>query len=266
MPRFRSIVLCLLSIVLALTAMQAPALKPISKRGLLDALKIGGLTTAELVRKVKERGVNFAITPDVEDELRKAGAPPEVIQSARDNYKGAPLAPAKPPVTVVENASDPIARTPAPTSKRASIGKPGVYFNKGDQPVELLSEIVAWKKGNVLHKIPKLGAGKGKISGVIPGAHSPNSYRNPLKFLVVIPPGESINDYVLVLLHTKREDREFEIEALRTGGRDMLPFSPNKTTDHAFQVDVTQGAGEYGFLTPGIAGSQYGKMYTFRVE
>ena len=46
----------------------------------------------------------------------------------------------------------------------------------------------------------------------------------------------------------------------------MLPFAPNKTADRMFQVEVTQGAGEYGFLMPLDSGdSQYGKMYTFRV-
>ena len=267
MIRFRSIILYCLSIVLALSAMQAPALKPITKRGLLDALKIGGLTTAELVRKLKERGVNFAVTPDVEDELRKAGASSEVIHAARDNYHGAQPTSSKPPVTVVENVPEPVVRTPIQPPKRASITKPGVYFRRGDQWVELLSEVVNWKKGNMLHKIPKFGVGKGKITGAIPGAHSPNSYRNPLKFLVVTPVGVPINEYLLARLHDKHEDREFEIDASRTGGRDMLPFSPGKITDRLFQVDVTQGAGEYGFLMPATDGadSQYGKMYTFRV-
>lgn len=84
MPRFRVLLLCSFIMALAVTAKP----KPITKRGLLDALKIGGLTTTELVRKIKERGVNFAVTPAIEDELRKAGAAPEVIQAARDNYRG----------------------------------------------------------------------------------------------------------------------------------------------------------------------------------
>src|SRR5437764_8551997 len=150
MSRFRSILLCILSIALSLTGMQAPAAKPITKRGLLDAIKIGGLTTSELVRKVKERGVSFAVTPDVEEEFGRAGAPSEVIQAVRDNYHGALLA------------------------------TRGVYFRKGDQWIPLTPEIVDWKKGNVI---------EGKLAGAIPGAHSPNSYRSPLKFLVVTPVG-----------------------------------------------------------------------------
>jgi hypothetical protein len=264
---FRSLIVCFLSVVLASYAMQAPALKPITKRGLLDALKIGGLTTSELVRKLKERGVNFAITPDVEDELRKAGASSEVIQAARDNYHGVPLMTSKPPVTVVENISEPVVRTPIQPPKRTSTSRPGIYYRRGDQWVELLSEVVNWKKGSMLHKIPKFGVGKGKITGAIPGAHSPNSYRNPLRFLVVTPVGIPIDEYVLTRLHDKHEDREFEIDASRTGGRDLLPFSSKKTAERIFQIDVTQDAGEYGFLMAAAEGadSQYGKMYTFRV-
>lgn len=86
MTRFRSSIVCVLSLALALSGMQSPAVKPITKRGLLEALKIGGLTQSELVRKIRERGVNFAVTAEVEQELRRAGAAPEVIQAARDNY------------------------------------------------------------------------------------------------------------------------------------------------------------------------------------
>src|SRR5438552_3736793 len=100
MLRPRYIVAYLLIAGLSLCAMQAASAKPITKRGLVDALKIGGLTTSELVRKIKERGVNFAVTPEVEDELRKAGAPPEVVQAVRDNFRRASGAPSKSPVTV----------------------------------------------------------------------------------------------------------------------------------------------------------------------
>lgn len=268
MYRLRLFLLCLFSGLLALYAMQqaAPA-KPITKRGLLDALKIGGLTTPELVRKLKERGVNFAITPDVEDELRKAGASTEVIAAARDNYHGpAPAsAPAKPPIVVAESVPERVAPAPVQPQRRASLSKPGVYARKGDQWVPLISEVVNWKKGSVLHKIPKFG--KGKSTGVIPGAHSPNSYRTPVKFVVVTETGLPIGEYVLTHLHDRHDDREFEIDASRTSGRDLLPFAPNKTSERVFQVDVTQGPGEYGFLAPATDSgeSPYGKMYTFRI-
>lgn len=61
--------------------------KPISKDGLLEALRIGGLTTAELVREVQRRGVEFKLNRSVEEELRKAGAAPELIRAIGANYR-----------------------------------------------------------------------------------------------------------------------------------------------------------------------------------
>jgi hypothetical protein len=72
-------------------AAQAP--KPISKDGLVKAVRINGLSTSELVQQIRARGVTFQTTPDVEAELRQAGARPEVIEAARANYRPASAAP-----------------------------------------------------------------------------------------------------------------------------------------------------------------------------
>ena len=63
----------------------AQAKKPISKEGLLKAIRINGLSTAELVQQIEQRGVSFVVTPAVEQEMLAAGARPEVIAAARRN-------------------------------------------------------------------------------------------------------------------------------------------------------------------------------------
>ncbi|HEX7317181.1 MAG TPA: hypothetical protein VF297_24995 [Pyrinomonadaceae bacterium] len=65
----------------------AQAKKPITREGLVKAVRINGLSTAELIQQVQSRGVNFQMTPDAEAELRAAGARPEVIEAARSNYR-----------------------------------------------------------------------------------------------------------------------------------------------------------------------------------
>ena len=60
---------------------------PITKEGLIRAIKLHGLKPAELVAKIKERGVAFQVTPDVETELRKAGASRDIIEACRDYYQ-----------------------------------------------------------------------------------------------------------------------------------------------------------------------------------
>jgi S1-C subfamily serine protease len=61
--------------------------KPISKTGLLGALRVGGLTTGELVHEVEKRGVDFEMTDAIADELRRAGAKPELITAVGANYR-----------------------------------------------------------------------------------------------------------------------------------------------------------------------------------
>src|ERR1044072_6302304 len=74
---------------------RAQAKKPIRKDGLVKAVRINGLSTAELVQEIRTRGVAFQTTSGVESELRQAGARPEVIEAARSNYRptaGGPIA------------------------------------------------------------------------------------------------------------------------------------------------------------------------------
>jgi tetratricopeptide (TPR) repeat protein len=93
------------ALLLLPAASSAQAKKPITREGLVKAVRINGLSTAELVQQIQSRGVSFRMTPDAEAELRAAGARPEVIAAARTNYRTAPAvassggrrAPARPP-------------------------------------------------------------------------------------------------------------------------------------------------------------------------
>jgi hypothetical protein len=78
--------------------------KPISRKGLVESVKINGLSTAELVQIIERRGVDFQMTPDAEQELRSVGARPEVIEAARANYR------------------PPVANNPPPSSPPSSGG------------------------------------------------------------------------------------------------------------------------------------------------
>lgn len=83
------LVACAASFVLACAAAStlAQVKKPITKDGLVKAIKINGLSTAEMVQEIRTRGVAFQTTPAVESELRQAGARPEVVEAARSNYR-----------------------------------------------------------------------------------------------------------------------------------------------------------------------------------
>jgi hypothetical protein len=80
--------LVLLALPATLHAADEASNKPISKKGLEQAVKIGGLSTSELVAIIDKRGVDFTVTPDVEIELLRAGVKPEVIDACRAHFKG----------------------------------------------------------------------------------------------------------------------------------------------------------------------------------
>lgn len=67
----------------------APAKRPIRKSGLINALRINGLSTAELVREIERRGVDFTLTYENAQELIAAGATAEILDAVHANYRGA---------------------------------------------------------------------------------------------------------------------------------------------------------------------------------
>jgi hypothetical protein len=78
---------CFLLATLVSSSQHAQAKKPISKSGLLEAVKLNGLSTQELIERVQQRGVNFQLTEQDVAEFQAAGARPELIEAVRANYR-----------------------------------------------------------------------------------------------------------------------------------------------------------------------------------
>jgi tetratricopeptide (TPR) repeat protein len=60
---------------------------PVKKDKLVSALRSHQLQTNDIVDAIKTAGVDFQVTPDVEQELVAAGARPQVIAIAKANYR-----------------------------------------------------------------------------------------------------------------------------------------------------------------------------------
>ncbi len=87
-------ILCLITGLLGLFAEISFAQKnyvgdPVTKNGLIKALKLRQFQTADIVQVINEQGVEFRLTSDIEEELRKVGARPELIEAVRRNYRSA---------------------------------------------------------------------------------------------------------------------------------------------------------------------------------
>jgi hypothetical protein len=107
--------------------------KPITRQGLVNAVKINGLTTGELIAQIQRRGVDFEMTADAESELQGVGARPEVIEAARSNYRPGTVASARP--------------TPANVPPRTNTTAPSA--NVPDGPPLSKAEIVTMLQGGI---------------------------------------------------------------------------------------------------------------------
>ncbi len=97
----RTVLVAGLVSLLLFSGVVAQTRKPITKNGLLEAIRIGGLTTSELMREVQQRGVDFVLTDDIVGELRRAGAAPELVRAINSNRRIEK--PSVKPVNVVPN-------------------------------------------------------------------------------------------------------------------------------------------------------------------
>jgi hypothetical protein len=59
-----------------------------SKNDLLKILRLHQFKTSDIVAVINEQGVDFRLTPDIQTELVKAGARPELIEAVRGNFRG----------------------------------------------------------------------------------------------------------------------------------------------------------------------------------
>jgi hypothetical protein len=103
--------------LVCVAAMCLAQVKPITKKGLVDALKIGGLTQPELVQFVKQRGVDFRLTPSDEGELKTAGASADLLAAVKSSYRAVPATPpqtqtqAQAPASIKSGPAKPLTKT-----------------------------------------------------------------------------------------------------------------------------------------------------------
>ncbi|MBV9241326.1 MAG: hypothetical protein JO314_04885 [Acidobacteria bacterium] len=114
MKLFRVCLLLLTATVAASVASAQYTGTPVKKDKLLNALRSHQLQTRDIVDAINTAGVDFQVTPDVEQELVAAGARPQVIVAAKANYRA--------PATVATNPGPKGSNPPGPT--KSFSGKP----------------------------------------------------------------------------------------------------------------------------------------------
>jgi len=245
--------------------------KPITLKGLEDALKIGGLSDSELISQIQSRGVDFILTPQITDALKGLGASAAVIKAVGANYRGTPT-PA-PVVTPVPPPPPPAPPPIVPTPSHATAAypsAPGIYFKQGSAWTRLRQESVAWHSGLAKNlKIFTHGMVNAEATGEMPGAHSGTSVHDPASFIIWPPNGLTVGNYLIVHLHGKGDDREFKISMGQLHSEDQVDFRPAKINNNMFEVDFSQGQGDYAFVTsrdvPTAQSANNSFLFTFQI-
>ncbi|MBV8857305.1 MAG: hypothetical protein JOZ02_10270 [Acidobacteria bacterium] len=159
------------ALLFAGTASTQTAKKPITKQGLVNAVKINGLTTQELVQQIQRRGVDFEMTASDESDLQSVGARPEVIEAARNNYRPAVVATARPtPVNVPPrtNTTAPANVPDGPPLSKAEI----VTMLQGGIPTARVEQFVEKRGVNfqvtpeVAHEITAAGGNRSLVGAI----------------------------------------------------------------------------------------------------
>ena len=252
---------CFVCIAMAL-ALAAQAQGPAITVADIEMLLSVKMTDDVIIAKASRSGKPVELSTEEMISLKKAGASDTLIRqlltigTAVASAQSAPLA--------------------------ANQREIGVYFKRGEEWVELLSEVVNFKTGGALKSFATGGILSPDLNGLLVGQHSRNSAKSPVEFLIVTPEGVGATEYQLLRLRENKGNREFRsvtggvMNAKSGAMRDMVPFEGKRTVPRQFQVllPANLGAGEYGFLPPGGAngggafgsptGAQ-GKMFTFRL-
>ncbi|MCS7027096.1 MAG: hypothetical protein NZV14_20055 [Bryobacteraceae bacterium] len=79
--------------ILALALLEASTSPPFTQQTLQEMLRTKKISPRQLVHSVRDRGVDFQLTQEIELELRKAGASADLLLAIQQNYRGTSILP-----------------------------------------------------------------------------------------------------------------------------------------------------------------------------
>lgn len=105
-----------------------------------------------------------------------------------------------------------------------------------------------------MHTLKKGTGGlvQAEVTGEVAGTHSPVTMHSPASFLIRTGKGAMLEDYLLVHLHEKHDNRNFKVAMSGKNSKDAVDFRAAKVADEVYEIDFTQGTGEYAFLVKSV--------------
>ncbi len=224
-----------------------------------------GLSDDVIVATVNANTGNYDTSPDALIALKQAGASDKVIAAvvAKNSPSG---------------GGDAAAPPPPPAPMPPGVDQIGAYYkDSGGTWQPLPTEVVIFEAGGAVKHIASATLVKQDLDGVLGGMRSRLVLTAPVSFIVHVPEGRSLNDYMLFRFHVSGSNRQFlyaegGLQKETTGAlRDVVDFNGKQIGPSAYEIDLGSdiGEGEFGFLEPVDASSKTaptsGKIFTFAI-
>ena len=239
--------------------------EPLTNEGVIKLVK-SGLSEALILNVISAQASSFKLGADDLVALKTNGVSERIISAMVAHSTGAPAAAAAPTPAAAP------AKPASAASAADALKEGGVYYKKGPEYLEVLTEEVAWETKGAIKSVATVGFVKKDLHGSVTGPSSRNYIQIPGDIVIAPPRGMSINNYVLLPLHSEKGERKFEVGPVNQKNgvaKGAIPFGVEKIGANAFRMvfQSALGPGEYGVLTTNsIGGSeQLTRMYTFRL-
>jgi hypothetical protein len=246
-------------LTLALAAQEA-----LTNEGVVKLVK-AGLSEDLVISAIADQPGNFLLGANDLVALKEGGVSEKVIRAM--------MAKGKPGGAVAPPAAAPKPDAIKVESTLAALPAGSVYYKKGAEYFELLTEEIRWKTSGAMKSFASVGIIKKDLGGTLTGPSSRNFLQNPMEVILAPQQGMSINNFILLPMKVagKGGEREFmvgPINAKSGVAKGAIAFGVEKVGPNHFRLVLPTplGPGEYGIMPVLPAGSGPStKMYTFRL-
>jgi hypothetical protein len=247
-----------LSLAFALLAQE-----PMNNEGIIKLVK-SGMTEELIINVVQQQPGSYTFGANDLVTLKEASVSEKIISAMLakgrgDAHEGTPAGPAG------------SAKAAPYSGPRSSISGPGLYYKKGAEYFELLTEEVEWKTSGAMKNIASAGIVKKDLNGTVTGPSSRNFLTNPMEIVLSPASGVTVNSYLLLPMKPNKGLREFSVGPVNKSGvaKGAIPFGVERVGENQFRMvlQTPLAPGEYGILAalPSDSSTTTSKMYTFRI-
>ena len=257
-PLFKHFILLSLMCVLL-------AQEPLTNDGIIKLVK-SGMTEDLIINVIQQQPGAYAFGAADLVTLKEASVSEKIIAAmlAKGKQGMAGAAGVAPAAGAVK---------PGAAGQSTSISGPGLYYKKGGEYFELLTEEVEWSTSGAIRSIASAGIVKKDLNGSVAGPSSRNFLQNPMEILLSPPGGLTVTNYILLPMKPNKGVREFNVGPLnkKSGvARGAIPFGVEKVGENVYRMvlQTPLPPGEYGILAAAPSSdsaAERSKMHTFRI-